>query len=180
MRVPEELCGSPEAQLVITFECKDVGKFTAAKSLAKLLREKPSLRALEHIAANLIEKHQDEAAALRTYEQALKLYPGETWVMGRMADLLLTASQKGLRDPKRALSLARQVARADKEWGWGSDILALALHENGELAEAVRYAKRAVELCRENPDPDFVKRAADYAKELEELEKRKKEGQAQP
>jgi len=78
---------------------------------------------------------------------------------------LLTAQDEKLRDAKRALPLAREAVKLSEEKeGHILDTLALALHENGELAEAARYAKLAAE--KSPGREEIAKRAKDYEEEL--------------
>ena len=83
---------------------------------------------------------------------------------------LLTAKDEKLRDAKRALPLAREAVKLSEEKNGNIlDTLALALHENGELAEAVRYAKMATEKSPGNEE--IAKRAKDFEEELAKARK---------
>jgi tetratricopeptide (TPR) repeat protein len=83
---------------------------------------------------------------------------------------LLTAKDEKLRDAKRALPLAREAVKlSEEDDGNILDTLALALHENGELAEAVRYAKMATQKYPGREE--IAKRAKDYEEELAKSKK---------
>ncbi|MDU9050228.1 MAG: M48 family metalloprotease [Candidatus Electrothrix sp. Rat3] len=89
-----------------------------------------------------------ETAALHAYEKALGNLPVSSELANNMAWLLLTAKDRSLRDPVRALDLARSAARFSEQ-GYILDTLATALWANGRVDEAVVAEKKAVEL-----DPD--------------------------
>jgi len=100
------------------------------------------------------------------YEQALKLYPGNPSLLNEAAWFLLTTSDEKVRDAKRALPLAREAVKLTKEAdGNLLDTLAKALHDTGELAEAVKYAKLAA--AKAPRSEEIVERAKEYSRELE-------------
>ncbi|MCI5143570.1 MAG: hypothetical protein D3909_17975 [Candidatus Electrothrix sp. ATG1] len=89
-----------------------------------------------------------ESAALQAYEKALRFPPVAPELANNMAWLLLTAKDSSLRNPVRALDLARSAARSEQ--GYILDTLATALWANGRVEEAVAVEKKAVALDREN------------------------------
>ena len=91
-----------------------------------------------------------EKKAIEAYEKALKISPMKPDLANNMAWLLLTAKDKSLRDPVRALTLARLAATL-KEQGHILDTLATALWANGLVEEAIRTEIRAARM-----DPDHV------------------------
>ncbi|MCY3018700.1 MAG: hypothetical protein NTW87_06680 [Planctomycetota bacterium] len=156
---------------MLKFECKGLDTLVAARKLADLPKEKPTLDNLVSRAEEFEKTCKDEAEALRVYEQAAKLYPGKAAVLSNLARLLATAEEKDLRNPKRALPLAREAAKLTDEKNVAVlDALAQVLHANGELAEAARYAQLVSE---KNPNnEDLAKRAKKYAKDAKKLKQK--------
>ena len=149
---------------MVKFKYKGSEGLEAAKKLADLPKEKPSLRGLMNKASEL---RNDEPAALRVLEQAVKLYPNEAYALNSAAWFLLTAKDDKVRDAKRALPWAREAAKlTNEEDGNILDTLAKALHDSGELAEGAKYAKLAAGKAPGREE--IAKRAAEYAKELGE------------
>ena len=152
--------------MVLKFQCKGLGNLEVAKKLSDLPKEKPTLDGLICWAQALAGEGDDARGALRAYEQALKLYPGDASLLNSAAWFLLTTEDAKVRDAKRALPLAREAVKlSEEENGNILDTLAKALHDTGELAEAARYGKMAAKLAPDNEE--IVQRAEEYAKEVE-------------
>ena len=84
--------------------------------------------------------------------------------LNEAAWFLLTASDEKLRDPRRALPMARKaVELTGEDDGSILDTLAKALHDTGDIRGAARYAKRAAE--KEPDSEEIARRAEEYAKE---------------
>lgn len=169
-RIPDELADTGLAEVVVRFESKELGTFEVVNRLAKLPAQKPALAGRFQKAMDLYAEHKDEPGTVQAFEHLASLYPADPRVLNMTAWVLLTARNENLRAPKRALALAREAARLSQEKrGNILDTLALALHENGLLEDAARYAKRAAEL---DASEDIVKRAKDYAKDWEKHKKK--------
>lgn len=164
-----------DAEVVVRLERKGQGSLEAAKRLADLPKEKPSLRGLMGRAGEMARTGNDEPEALRVFEEALRLYPHDASLLNEAAWFMLTAKNEKVRDAKRALPLAREAAKLTNENNGNTlDTLAKALHDTGDLAEGAKYAKFAAGKAPGNEE--IAKRAEEYAKELEqpkELEQRK-------
>lgn len=89
-----------------------------------------------------------EDKALAAYEKAFSLEPANAAVMNNLAWLLLTSEDLSLRDPGRALTLARAAAVILPR-GFILDTLATAYWANGFVEEAVTTEKQAIFV-----DPD--------------------------
>ncbi|MCW5210202.1 M48 family metalloprotease, partial [Desulfobulbus sp. N3] len=94
---------------------------------------------------DLMVKNGKELAALQAYEKAVASPPVSPELANNMAWLLLTAKDRSLRDPVRALALARSAARFSEQ-GYILDTLATALWANGKVREAVAAARKAAEI----------------------------------
>jgi Zn-dependent protease with chaperone function len=133
----------------------DAGKLAAGYELRysqavleKRLEKEPDNSLWLQLLGDLMQENRMEAKAMEAYDRALKLSPMNPELANNMAWLLLTAREKKLRDPVRALTLARLAATL-VERGHVLDTLAVALWANGRVDEAV-----AAELQAARLDPD--------------------------
>lgn len=95
------------------------------------------------LAGDLMQHKKMEQKALEAYEKALTFEPVSPDLMNNLAWLLLTGKDEQLRDPRRALSLAR-AAVIEKPVGSFLDTLALAYWANGFREEAIRAEEEAI------------------------------------
>ncbi len=119
--------------------------------LEQKLEKEPSNSLWLQLLGDLMQENKMEKKAIEAYEKALMLSPMKPDLANNMAWLLLTAKDKSLRDPVRALTLAR-LASTLKEQGHILDTLATALWANGQVEEAIRTEIKAARM-----DPDHVR-----------------------
>ena len=119
--------------------------------LEQKLEKEPGNSLWLQLLGDLMQERKMEKKAFEAYEKALKISPMKPDLANNMAWLLLTAKDKSLRDPVRALTLAR-LASTLKEQGNILDTLATALWANGLVEEAIRTEIRAARI-----DPDHVR-----------------------
>ncbi len=131
--------------------------------LTSKLKEEPKNSMLLQMLGDLLQKKAMEKKAIAAYEKALKNDPMNGELCNNLAWLLLTARDTSLRNPERALTLAR-TAVLIREKGYILDTLALAYFANGLIEEAVATELKALRL-----DPDH---AAYYRRQLEKFGKR--------
>ena len=98
---------------------------------------------------DLLQSRRLEQRAIETYERALALTPMSAEINNNLAWLLLSAQDKGLRNPERALTLA-QTAALLKDRGFILDTLGTAYWANGLIEEAVAAERKAAHLDPEN------------------------------
>ncbi|HUF63079.1 MAG TPA: ASPIC/UnbV domain-containing protein, partial [Verrucomicrobiales bacterium] len=97
--------------------------------------------------ANALYAAGDRAAAIATFRQALSIEPGWPYASRQLAWILATDPEKGLRNGSEALTLAREACRSTSFQDPAAlHLLAAALAETGEFAEAVETADRALTL----------------------------------
>ncbi len=113
--------------------------------LEKKLEQEPDNSLWLQLLGDLMQENRMEEKAIHAYERALKLTPMKPDLANNMAWLLLTARDRSLRDPVRALRLAR-IAAALSERGHVLDTLAVALWANGRVEEAVATEIQAASL----------------------------------
>jgi tetratricopeptide (TPR) repeat protein len=163
--VPEAYRAKGDAELVIRFDAPRVGVLEASRKLADLAEVKPPLRSVLYLAGEAEKANRHEEVKAR-YELALKHHPSSPSALGGFARYLATAGDPEHRDAPRAVALARRaVKRTGEKNGAMLDTLAIALHLDGRLEEAVRYAEMAAKRSPEKQE--IVERARAYRKELD-------------
>jgi hypothetical protein len=96
----------------------------------------------------------DDSQAAEYYERILRLRPQATDVAGFLAFIYATAPSPPLRQPARAVVLARQVVQATREQDAAAiGTLAIALAADGRLDEARVVAQRGVQLAQQTGRP---------------------------
>jgi tetratricopeptide (TPR) repeat protein len=93
--------------------------------------------------------------ALESYETALQIAPGNEQALNNLAWLLLTGTDPALRDPPRALRLAKTAAR-DTRQPHIMDTLATAYWANGEADRAITIMRGLIAADPDNSE--FYKR----------------------
>lgn len=105
--------------------------------------QEPDRAIWQVLIGNLMLNKKMESKALEAFEKAFSLDPVNPDVMNNLAWLLLTSKDLTLRDPMKALTLARGAATLQPK-GYILDTLATAYWANGLVDEAVRVEKQAV------------------------------------
>ena len=110
--------------------------------LLQKVKQEPDRALWQRLIGDLMLTRKMEEKALSAYEKAFSLEPTNPEIMNNLAWLLLTAEQLSLRDPLKALTLARAAAALQPK-GYILDTLATAYWANGLLEEAVRVEQQA-------------------------------------
>lgn len=105
--------------------------------------QEPERAIWQKLIGDLMLNKKLEGKALEAYEKAFSLEPTNPEVMNNLAWLLLTSENLSLRDPLKALTLARGAAMLNPK-GYVLDTLATAFWANGLVEEAVRVEKQAI------------------------------------
>jgi Zn-dependent protease with chaperone function len=95
------------------------------------------------IAGDLMQHKKMEKKAITAYDKALNLEPTNPKLLNNLAWLLLTSSDVSLRDPKRALEMAR-LAGMQVPAGHVLDTLATAYWANGFNEKAIETEQQAI------------------------------------
>lgn len=109
------------------------------------LHQEPENPLLLMALGNLLQEKKMERKAIEAYEHALLLQPDNADIYNNLSWLLVTAKDKTLHNPVRALSLARQAISLREE-GYILDTLAVALWANGLVNQAIAAEKRAAQI----------------------------------
>ncbi|RWX43533.1 Zn-dependent protease with chaperone function [Candidatus Electrothrix aarhusensis] len=120
----------------------------AFEVLEEKMQQEPENSKWLKLFGDLMLERGKESAALQAYKKALRSLPISSELANNMAWLLLTAKDRSLRDPVRALNLARSAAQFSEQ-GYVLDTLATALWANGKVQEAVAAERKAAELDRD-------------------------------
>jgi Zn-dependent protease with chaperone function len=105
--------------------------------------QEPDRALWQRLIGDLMLTRKMEAKALAAYEKAFSIDPTNPEVMNNYAWLLLTSKDLELRDPPKALTLARGAATLQAK-GYILDTLATAYWANGLVNEAVRVEEQAI------------------------------------
>jgi len=141
---------------VLVLQGIDVGKLSegyetkyAEAVLMQKARQDPENSLWLLYLGDFLQGRQMEQRAIDAYEKALALTPMSAEINNNLAWLLITAQDKRLRNPERALTLAHTAALL-KERGFILDTLATAYWANGLVEEAVATQLKAIRLDPEN------------------------------
>ncbi|HIQ36407.1 MAG TPA: peptidase M48 Ste24p [Desulfocapsa sulfexigens] len=108
----------------------------------KLLRESDKARWLG-ITGDLMQHKKMEEKAIAAYDKALMLEPSNPKLLNNLAWLLLTSDNLSLRDPEKALELAR-LAAIQVPAAYVLDTLATAYWANGFIQKAIETERQAL------------------------------------
>ena len=108
----------------------------------KIMREPDKVLWLT-IAGDLMQHKKMEKKALAAYDKALALEPSNPKLLNNLAWLLLTSEDPKLRDPERALDLAR-LAAVQVPASYVLDTLAMAYWANGFIEKAIDVEQKAL------------------------------------
>jgi Zn-dependent protease with chaperone function len=117
-------------------------KYTEYILAQKLIRE-PDKALWLGIAGDLMQHKKMEKKAIAAYDKALAIEPTNPKLLNNLAWLLLTSDDPTLREPKRALEMAR-FAAMQIPTGYVLDTLATAYWANGFVEKAVAIEKQAM------------------------------------
>jgi Zn-dependent protease with chaperone function len=114
----------------------------AESVLKQKVKLEPDRAIWQRLIGDLMLTKKMEEKALEAYAKAYSLEPTNPEIMNNFAWLLLTSENLSLRDPLKALTLARGAATLQPK-GHVLDTLATAYWANGLVEEAVRTEKQA-------------------------------------
>jgi Zn-dependent protease with chaperone function len=124
-----------------------LGDHLIATVILREIERSPENPSLYGLLGDLYYRRQDFAEVKRAYEKSLDLKPDQPQVLNNLAWLLATCADERLRDPPRALTLARRAAQLDGS-AYIFDTLAESYFVNGMAAEAAAAAERALALAK--------------------------------
>jgi Zn-dependent protease with chaperone function len=132
------------------------------KVLLKELESSPDNPYIYSLMGDLYYENKDYPNVREAYERSIELKPDNPSVLNNLAWFYATCEEPSLRNPARALELAKSAASLETS-SYIFDTLAECYYVNGMFAQAVDAAKRALALSKEN--------RAYYERQLRRFEK---------
>ncbi len=130
---------------------------------ARVLELTPNDLAAYHGRGRVHAQMGQHALAVADNEAALRIAPDDLRTCNNLAWLLATSPQDEVRNPERAVELARKACERPGEPDCGLlDTLAAAYAANGQFAEAVQQQTKALELASEEAKADYRMRLELY------------------
>jgi len=121
----------------------------AEQAIRQQLAKEPQNVDLYLTLAMVYQQMGKERETLQIYEQIIALDPYRAVALNNLAWLLATASEPDLRDPERAVDLARRAVTLERSPGF-LDTLAEAYFVDGRVEDAIRTIKEALATAKEN------------------------------
>lgn len=144
---------------------KDHDKAIVDYTEAIRLSQKKESKAVHHTCRAMAwSDKKDYAKAIADYTEARRLDPKFPMALNGFAWLLATCPNEKMRDGKRAVQLAQEGLKLNKEDAPMMDTLAAAYAEAGNFDEAVRWQERALEDPQLKSDADARRRLELYRK----------------
>lgn len=150
----------PDGQFVQNDERRQLVMLLGASS-----SDPASTRSLVQLLIMLAESELQSgryAKAVATYERAIELHPEPPYlsiVRNNLAYHLATVPDDSVRDPQRAVNLARlAISESPKRYPQMLHTLAVALVANGEMNAAIETMKEAVEIAPEALKGELLQR----------------------
>jgi Zn-dependent protease with chaperone function len=118
------------------------------RALLEQTNKEPNNVLLYQNLAMVYHKTGDLRGAIQAYQKILILDPHQAIALNNLAWILATSSDKSLRNPEKALILARRAVALDRSPMF-LDTLAEALYANGLASEAIGTIKEAISMAPE-------------------------------
>jgi Zn-dependent protease with chaperone function len=130
-------------------------------TLEQQLAKDPNNVVLHETVAMIYHEMGRLKEAVETYERVINLDPSRAVALNNLAWIMITASDKDLRDRQRGLVLAKEAVKWERSPIF-LDTLAEAYYENGLIPEAIDAIREAI--SSETEDKDY------YEEQLEKFE----------
>lgn len=128
---------------------KNLAYDLAGKEIEKRILEEPENIELYMGLAAIYQHLERNEKAIETYKRILKLDANHAASLNNLAWLLVTVPDENLREPGRALDLAKKAVAIERSPVF-LDTLAEAYYANGLIREAVETIQEAIGLATEN------------------------------
>jgi tetratricopeptide (TPR) repeat protein len=141
-----------KAELVVRVSHPQLGTLTGAAPLGPIAAKPPPVSAFRSRADEAMHAGKTARAA-ELFARMVKLHPEDPVALNSYAWWLLTVEEEAYRSAEDALELARKAVRlTDRRDGAILDTFAKALHDTGELAEAIQCLEEAARLLPANAE----------------------------
>jgi choline-sulfatase len=168
-QVAQEMPKYPDAHAYLALALAKQGQWAAAiEGFERALALDPGHEEARVGLSGVFEARRQPRDAAQVLREGLRLRPDCVKLANNLAWLLATASDRELRDGAEAVRLAEGIVerRGDDDPAI-LDTLAAAYAEAGRFADAVRTARRAVELASSADQPDLSAEIAERLKNYE-------------
>ncbi len=135
---------------------QSIGTHFFEEIVAQEIKDHPHEARLYSLMGDIKYSQADFAATVEAYETALHLDTQNAQVLNNLAWLYATCEDERIRNPPRALDLARQAAALEPETAHILDTLAESYFINGDQPSAIRYAHKALEAA-EGPKDHYLR-----------------------
>jgi Zn-dependent protease with chaperone function len=119
------------------------------KVITRELKKSPDNPNLYRLLGDLYYSRKDYESVKFAYEKAIELKLNDPHVLNNLAWLYATCEVESLRNPERALTLAKLAAQMAPS-SYVFDTLAESYFVNGMYPEAIEAAERALKLAKDN------------------------------
>jgi len=113
------------------------------KGLKERIRQDPSNATTYLNLAMVYQEMGKDTKSIRVYDRIIQMNPENPIALNNLAWLLVTSEDKRLRDPGRAVNLARRAVAVEPSSGF-LDTLAEAYYRNGQRDAAIATIKQAI------------------------------------
>jgi tetratricopeptide (TPR) repeat protein len=146
---PDDYSGKDEARARLSFLTSDLsGPGSDLSGLEKRFQEQPTDPILASRLATIYDRQGDAQKAVELYQKLLKQNPRNAQVMGRLAELYATR----LKDPKKALELAKEARNLDPDDGHIATTLGRLALETRDYQWALSLLQDAARRLPGQPD----------------------------
>ncbi len=127
----------------------------AVRGLRQVLKEYPDNRRALFLVSNALNMLGHTTEALTVLEKLVAAYPGDYSLLNNLAWLLVTVEDPALRDPRRAVGLARRSLMVAPENFSVWSTLSEAYYRAGDYPRALQAAEEALRLGQTLKAPDI-------------------------
>ncbi|MBW1941067.1 MAG: tetratricopeptide repeat protein, partial [Deltaproteobacteria bacterium] len=128
---------------------KKLNTYMAQKAILNEIEKTPGNPILYGIMGDFYHSEKKYEAAIQSYEKSIRLDPENPRILNNLAWIYATCESKKIRDPKRAVLLAKRALELE-ESPHILDTLAESYYAVGNHNKAMETGKRALDLAAED------------------------------
>ena len=166
---------SPEDIAVVlqmgTFYASEEDHEKAVEMYTKVLEKEPENKVALRLRGDAYLSLGKHAEAIADLEKAAELMPDDSGTLNNLAWVLCTSPQDDLRDPKRAIELAKKACElTEYKAAHILSTLAAAYADSGDMKSALEWSQKAVETAEadEEGDPETLGHLKEELKSYQE------------
>jgi tetratricopeptide (TPR) repeat protein len=166
---------SPEDITVVlqlgTFYSSEEEHEKAVEAYSKVLEKEPQNKVALRLRGDAYLSLGKHAEAIADLEKAAELMPDDSGTLNNLAWVLCTSPSDELRDPKRAIELAKKACElTEYKAAHILSTLAAAYADSGDMKTAMEWSRKAVEMAEADKagDPETLGHLRDELKSYEQ------------